>query len=186
MAATDIVSLASVKTHLNISSSDTSQDAELAVFIESVTPVIEHVTGPVVTRAVVENHDGGAEAIVLRRPPAQSITSVTEDGTTVAASEYYLSEAGVLYRRYGVWVGCRGKVQVTYQAGIAAALATVPASIAMAAKELIRINWRPQQGGNYSPFDGGASDELGQVRLGFFIPNRVAEMLVPHAQAGFA
>lgn len=183
MAVTDIVTVAEVKTHLNISASDTSQDTELAAFIEAVTPVVEHITGPVVARAVVEKHDGGCDAIVLRQPPVVSVTSVTEDGVTVAASDYTLSDGGVLYRLAGVWQSYRrGGVQVTYQAGRSA----VPASIALAAKELVRINWRPQQGGNYSPFDGGASDEVGQVRLGFFVPNRVAEMLNPHQQAGFA
>lgn len=182
MAVTDIVTVAEVKTHLNISASDTSQDTELAAFIEAVTPVVEHITGPVVARQVVEKHDGGCEAIVLRQPPVVSVTSVTEDGVTVAASDYTLSDAGVLYRTSRVWLYGRGKVQVTYQAGRSA----VPASIALAAKELVRINWRPQQGGNYSPFDGGAADEVGQVRFGFFVPNRVAEMLNPHQQAGFA
>ena len=183
MPGTDIVTVAEVKTHLNIPSSDTSSDAELAGFISAATPVIEHVTGPVVARAVVEKYDGGYEALVLRQPPVISITSVTEDGTAVAASDYTLSDAGVLYRKSGVWLCGRSTVQVTYQAG----RSTVPASIALAAKELIRINWRPQQGGNYSPVDGGSSDVgAGEPRLGFFVPNRVAEMLVPHAQAGFA
>jgi hypothetical protein len=182
VAGTDIVTLAEVKTHLNIPSSDTSQDAELAGFISAATPVIEHVVGPVVAREVVEKHDGGDEAIVLRQPPVLSITTVTEDGAAVASSGYTLSDAGVLYRTYGVWLCGRSKVQVTYQAG----RTVVPPSIALAAKELIRINWRPQQGGNYSPFDGGAADQVGEVRLGFFVPNRVAEMLAPHAQGGFA
>lgn len=183
MAVTDIVTVAEVKTHLNIPATDTSQDAELAGFVEAATPVIEHITGPVVARSVVENHDGGCDAIVLRQPPVVSVTSVTEDGTTVASSEYTLSDSGVLYRTYGVWMPGRGKVRVTYQAG----RSPVPASIALAAKELIRVNWRPQQGGNFSPFDGGPGDVgAGEPRLGFFVPNRVVEMLVPHAQAGFA
>lgn len=179
-AAPPIVGLAELKTHLNIPAASTGDDEELREFALSVTEVVEHIVGPVAPRSVVEVHDGGGDAIVLRQPPVLSVTSVAEGGTAVA--DYILSDAGVLYRVAGCWLPGRGKVTVTYKAG----RSVVPRSIAQAAKELARINWRPQQGGNYSPFDGGASDELGQVRLGFFVPNRVVEMLTPHSQAGFA
>ena len=60
----------------------------------------------------------------------------------------------------------------------------VPASVYNGTLELLRINWRPQQGGNYSPFDGAGADDLGltahSMRLGFFVPNTVVERLQPH------
>lgn len=185
MASTDIVTVDEVKKHLNIGVSDTSQDDELTGFIEAVTEVIEHIVGPVVARSVTETHDGGHSAIVLRKPPVLSVTSVTENGTAVSGYAPSL-EAGVLYRGTGRgrWAGCRGAVTVTYQAG----RASVPASIKLAAKDLTQINFRPQQGGNYSPFDsGGDASEAGQMILGFFVPNRVMQMLSPHALPdGFA
>jgi hypothetical protein len=68
-------------------------------------------------------------------------------------------------------------VELTYVAGLAA----VPANLLEAARELIRVNWRPQRGGNFNPFDGGQSDvdqpTPDQVRLGFFVPGRVMELL---------
>ncbi|MFQ6212475.1 hypothetical protein ACLMMQ_29975, partial [Bacillus mobilis] len=88
MADTDIVTVAEVKKHLNMSATDTSQDDELGVFIESVTDVIEHIVGPVVPRAVTEVHDGGGGALVLRRPPVLSVMSVTEDGIAVVEGTY--------------------------------------------------------------------------------------------------
>ena len=185
MATTDIVTVAEVKTHLNISAGDTSQDGELAGFIESVTDVIEHIVGPVVPRQVVETHDGGSGALVLRRPPVLSVTSAVESGTTLDVAAYTAAlDAGVLYRSSGRWAGTRGAVVVTYQAGRAA----TPASVKQAAKELVALNFRPQQGGNYSPFDSGADPAAGgQLILGFFVPNRVMQMLAPYAQInGFA
>lgn len=185
MAATDIVTVDEVKKQLNIPALDTSQDDELGDFISSVTDVIEHIVGPVVPREVVEVHDGGKPAVVLRRPPVLSVTSVAESGTTLDAVGYTTSvAAGVLYRSSGRFAGTHGAISVTYQAG----RATTPASIKQAAKELVAVNFRPQQGGNFSPFDrsdDGAGG--GDIILGFFVPNRVMQMLAPHALPdGFA
>ncbi len=180
-----IISVAEAKKQLNIPEWDTSQDAELADFITSVTDVIEHIVGPVVPRQVVEVHDGGRPAVALRRPPVLSVTSVAESGTTVDTAGYTCAlAAGVLYRSSGRWAGTHGTVTVTYQAG----RATTPASIKQAAKELVAFNFRPQQGGNFSPFDsGGDSAPGGDMVLGFFVPNRVMQMLSPHALPdGFA
>jgi hypothetical protein len=185
MAETDIVTVAEVKKHLNIAEADDAQDAELGDFISSVTDVIEHIVGPVVPRQVVEVHDGGRPAVALRRPPVLSVTSVAESGTTLDAAGYTPSlSAGVLYRSSHHWAGTHGTVSVTYQAG----RATTPASIKQAAKELVALNFRPQQGGNFSPFDsGGDSAAGGDMILGFFVPNRVMQMLTPHALPdGFA
>ncbi|RAN92657.1 hypothetical protein GAR05_06149 [Micromonospora saelicesensis] len=180
----DIVTVEEVKKQLNIPDADTSQDAELADFIASITDVIEDVVGPVVPREVTEDHDGGTDAVILRQPPALSITSVSEDGTTVDSSGYTVSlNAGVLYRTSQRWAVGRAAVQVVYQAG----RAVTPASIKQAAKELVAVNFRSQQGGNYSPFDSGdiAAGAPGQVRLGFFVPNRVLQLLEPHRQGGW-
>lgn len=185
MATTDIVTVDEVKKQLNIPLEDTSQDDELATFIESVTDVIEHVTGPVVPRSVTEVHDGGAEQVVLRRRPVLSVTSVTEAGAVVNAAGYTQSlAAGVLYRTSGAWAGRRASVTVVYQAG----RESTPASIKQAAKELAAFNWRPQQGGNHSVFDSvGDSVPAGEVILGFLVPNRVVQMLTPNDQMdGFA
>ena len=177
-----IVTPADAKAQLNILSADTSQDTELTAFIAAATEVVEHITGPVEARQVVEVHDGGQGAIVLREPPVLSVTSVTEGGVTVPSTGYVLSSAGVLYRTPGAWSTGWNAVTVTYQAG----RSTVPPSIRQAVLELVAVNFRSQQGGNYSPFDSGADagDQGGQPRLGFFVPNRVMQLLDPHRQGG--
>jgi hypothetical protein len=173
--------LEQVKRRLNIPLADTSQDVDLEDSIAAVTEVVEHLIGPVEPREVVETHDGGSNAVVLRRPPVLSITSVTENGLAVPAgtSGYSVDlAAGVLYRgRYGQWAySTRGAVTVTYQAG----RLVVPASASMAARDLVAFNHRPEQAGSYSPFPT-EEPVSGQI-LGFFIPNRVRQMLAPHEQ----
>lgn len=179
MADTDIVTVDEVKKQLNIDPADTSQDDELAVYVEAVTEVIEHITGPVVPRSVTEVYDGGQAALTLRRSPVIAITSVTESGLALTAGAYTLS-AGILTRVSGRWSGTAGAVTVVYQAG----RPTIPAAIKLAAKELAQVNFRPQLGGDYSPFDTDSPEEgiPGEVRLGFFVPNRVRELLAPHDQ----
>ncbi|MGK5737272.1 phage head-tail connector protein [Micromonospora sp. URMC 103] len=180
----DIVTLDEVKKQLNIPLDDTSQDDELLVYIGAVTEVVEDIVGPVTPRAVVETHDGGRNAIILRKPPILSVTSVVEDGTTLTTADYTASlDAGILYRGTGFWLGGRGSVTVTYQAG----RQTTPVAVRLAAQELTQVNFRPQLGGDYSPFDTDAPEEgiPGEVRLGFFVPNRIRELLKPYQQGGW-
>jgi len=179
VADTDLATLAQVKQHLNIPSGTTTHDSELSAFIEAMTAVVEQITGPVVLQQVVERHHGGQRHITLLRPPVASITSVAEGGETVAADGYVLSDAGLLYRASGRWYPGTSNIEVTYQAGRVAATADVPASIRHAALELLAVNWRPQQGGNFGPFDSGGAGE-GTVRLGFFVPNRVVQLCAPY------
>ncbi|RKN38455.1 head-tail connector protein [Micromonospora endolithica] len=178
MADTDIVALAEAKKQLNIAADDTSQDDELQLYIEAVTEVVEQVVGPVAPRTVTEVHDGRTGPLVLRRPPVLSVTSVTEAG--IVLTDGWSTAGGLLYRLGGRWAGGQGGVTVIYQAG----RASTAAAIKLAAKELVMVNYRPQLGGDYSPFDTDSPDEgvPGEVRLGFFVPNRVRDLLAPHDQ----
>jgi hypothetical protein len=179
-----LITVADAKAQLNIPSGDTSQDAELSGYIDAVTEVIEHIVGPVIAREVVETHDGGTDVLALRQLPVLSLTSVTEGAVTSTA--WSLSSEGLLFRDSGPAPAGRRSVTITYQAG----RSSVPPSIAQAAKELVAVNFRSQQGGNYSPFDSGADTPAGaggDVILGFFVPNRVRQLLAPHEQlAGIA
>lgn len=180
-ASRALVSLADAKRHLNIAAANTAHDAELREHIETTTDVIEDIIGPVVRRTVTEMFSGrGTAALVLSYIPVISVTSVTEDGSTVAASGYSLGGDGVLKRvvgyqsagwRYGV-----NNITAVYVAG----RVVLRASIREASLELLRANFRPQLGGNYTPFSGGPGDDLGQPgarRLGFYVPNRVMQLL---------
>lgn len=183
-----LVGLAETKHHLNYQADDISDDEELRGFISSASEVVEDIVGVVARRQLVETYSGGDRVILLRRRPVESVTSVVIDGTTVDAGDYTPSPSGILARRSGRWPTGFRNVEVTYTAGRPAG----PASVIDATKELIRINWRPQQGGNYSPFDGGRGDDFGsggleaslqgEIRLGFFVPNTVMQRLMPHGR----
>lgn len=179
-----LVSLDAVKKHLNIPLTTTTHDDELRDAIASVTDVIEDIVGVVIKRSFTETYSGrGDRAVLLRWRPVVSVTSVTENGVAVASSDYSVTSSGVLTRATGRWARGVDNVAVTHVAGRDA----TPASVRDGAKELIRINWRPQQGGNNPVFDQGRSDDFGQgqpgeLRLGFFVPNTVMERLHPHGR----
>lgn len=185
-ATRGIVSLVDAKGYLKIPLTTTTLDDELRVTIGAVTSVIENVTGAVLVREVVETWSGGRRGLVLCEGPIISIDEVTENGTALADSQWSLSDTGILYRLAGAYTaGCwragLNNVQVTYTVG--RPVATM--NLVEAAKELIRINFRPQQGGNYSPFDRGEQgSDSGVWRLGFFIPHGVMALLQPDRDPG--
>lgn len=199
---TAIVSLADAKVQLSIPAADTSQDAELRDFIDAVTPVIEGIVGPVTPRSVTEWHDGGAAQIVVRNPPIQSVTSVTEfrgnvpyllataaSPAAATAMSYMWEPSGIITRLNGaaaaavVYLSSQGlfatfpigpnSVQVVYTAGEA----VIPANVRQAALQLIAIQYQQTQ--LRSPWDGGQQSE-GSMLMGFFVPNKVRELLLPN------
>lgn len=180
------VGLAQVKRHLNMPPDDTTDDDELRGFILSASAVVEDIVGVVAARTITETLSGGEQHLALDRSPVMRIETVTVDGAVVDPGEYAASPAGLLVRRSGRWPQGFHNITVTYVAG----RSMVPANLVDATLELIRVNWRPQQGGNYSAFDMGGSDDFGvhgsveaslqgNLRLGFFVPNTVTQRLQP-------
>lgn len=118
-----LVSLADVKAHLSISSSDTSKDEQLRYTLATATELAERYTNRALRRkTVVETHDGDVCALILREPPVLSITSVVENGVTLTATDYTLNAStGLLYRGSSTssmeWYDGRQSVVVTYVAG---------------------------------------------------------------------
>lgn len=193
-----IVALGDVKDALGIVSADRTQDAELLRITSGIIPVVENIVGPVVSRACDEWHDGGGTSIRLRNRPVISLTSVTEyrGPTPYTLSVVATPDVGTTYsvmldstfgrvtrRSAGGGVtafpGGTDTVHVVYTAG----RATVPPNIRDGAIELIRVNYQQTQLGGAPPFGQTASPDTfadpGQFILGFFVPNRVREMLEP-------
>lgn len=180
-----IVGLAETKAHLNIPADDTSDDDELRGFILSASAVVEDIVGVVAPRTFVETASGGQRHIVLERRPVVSVASIEVDGEEVDPGDYTASPSGLVARRAGRWPAGLRNIEVTYVAG----RAQPQPNVVDAVKELIRVNWRPQQGGNYSAFDQGGADDFGagnleaslqgNLRLGFFVPNSVIQRLQP-------
>lgn len=186
---TALVGLAEVKAHLNIDAATTTHDDELRAAILVASDVVEGIVGAVARRTVTETHSSrGGPGLALRDGPVLSVTSVTEQGNAVAVDGYTL-EHGVLYRVSGYadrnWPRGRGNITVIYTVGRALAAPSVLDSV----KELVRINFRPQIGGDYaSPFAGEPGDDYaasaGAMRLGFFVPNKIVSLLQAYADPG--
>ena len=138
-----IASLAEVREHIGMSSSDTSRDEQLRRWLAWATDLVEQRCNKAFRRqTVVETHAGGTPGILLRQPPALSITSVVENGTTLSASGYFVrASSGVLYRGTDTapsWFA-DGTVVVTYVAGYAN-----PPQVAVETV-LDIVKWRYQQ-----------------------------------------
>lgn len=181
MAATDIVTLAEAKAHLNIT--DSSSDTELAGFISAATQPVEDVVGAVVNRTVVEAFNGGRPSLLLTTP-VSSITSVVATGATLAASSYVFNAAsGVLTQVAGPsplpFLAGVQSVTVTYVAGRVASTAAVATSafgnIRMAALIIIQHLWDTQRPAASGPYSQGVDDY--DPRYSFSVPRRATELL---------
>lgn len=177
MAATDIVTLAEAKTHLNID--DSGSDAELGLFIDAATGVVEQYVGAVIHRTVVETFDGGLSSMALSTTPVVGITSVAEGGSALDAGAYAVSRGGLLSRVSGTvrWAFLAGvqSVQVTYTAGVAANTAAVPGHIRLAALIIVQHMWETQRPAGGGPFTQGIDDY--DPRYSYSIPRRALELL---------
>lgn len=171
-----IVGLSELKTHLNITS--TSSDEELRDTLADASAAAEQFCNRALSpRAVIETYDGGSSAIRLRSPAALSITSVTDSGTTLAATAYRLRSGVVLERLFGnelgYWTTGVDTVSVTYIVGVAGReLAAARRGVLGIAKHL----WDTQRG---SMTIGNQMDEQWLPGMGFSIPNRAAQLLEP-------
>jgi hypothetical protein len=166
----DLCTLAEAKTHLNITTSTT--DAELSAFVTVASDLVEAQANRVWrTTTYTEKHNGGTTDLVLLHSPVTSITSITDDGGTVASTDYDLIEAnGLIHHEHGIFLGDRYDVTVVYVAGGA-----VPALAKQATLETLRHLWQTQRGsmGARNPLGG---DEYA-ASSSFSLPNRVIELI---------
>jgi len=194
-----LISLGDLKEAMRIQPADRSHDARLLKLLDGLTPVIESITGPILQRQVSETYDGGSWFISLRRRPVISVSQVTEyrgpvpyQLTQVATPDlggiysYMFEPPGRIVRRTaggGITSFPPGadQVFVSYVAGYV----NTPANVREAAIDLVKIHYQTSEQGRRPAFGGGggadASENLpGGMILGFFVPNRVRELLAPN------
>lgn len=82
-----IISPLDVKRYMDIPASDRTRDTELIDIIESITPLVEAIVGPLIPKLYEEWHDGGSNVITLTRDPSLGFGS-NPYLRVVAASEY--------------------------------------------------------------------------------------------------
>lgn len=194
--AEQIVDLASVKAHLNMIPTDTTQDAELTGFILGATTVIRDMIGPIVPEQHLEYFDGAVMTISVAWQPLLSIQSIYEYyglsafllteqplGTQINAFGFTVDyiTGQVTRRTFGgqaalFAVGDKN-IKVAYTAG----RSDVPYNVRLGALELIRHNWSMTQQAGRPRIRSGmdAGGELA-VPIGFAVPDRVVEWLAPH------
>ena len=169
----DILTLTEAKAALNIPSSDTSNDTELAQVITAASRFVDSVYGPVVQRTVTKAFSAPYGTLWLDRPAA--ITSVTEyvsgTGTVLTAEDFDTAgtyrvdlTTGRLARRSSwadyPWVG--HEVVVVYTSGRAANTAAVDETFKEAAVVALIHLWQHRGaqsgaasfGGDGAPFGG--------------------------------
>ncbi|WP_326808175.1 phage gp6-like head-tail connector protein [Streptomyces sp. NBC_01775] len=171
-----LLTLAEAKAQLDIETS--THDDELQAYVDALTSVIEHYTGPVEERQVTETIEGRGGTMCLSQVPAIALLSITPaltDGDPVDLAAVVLDSAvGVVRHRSGsfagtVWV-------VTYTAG----RGTVPATVNLAARILLQHLWRTQNGAARGV---GTADDFSVTEpipgFGYAVPNRVLQLLEP-------
>ena len=162
------VSLAAVKTFLNITS--TKNDDELLDTLERAEAIIASRVGPLSPVVVTDEVHSGPGPILLRRYPVISVASATSDSTAVTD---LVLHGGVLY---GSFYGYPRGVRVTYTVGRTAPL---PVDLEAAVLELVHHLWTSQRGAATSVLaDSGENDV--QAGRGFLLPYRVQSLLEPY------
>lgn len=171
--ATEIVTLAQAKTHLNLSA-NTGSDTELTYFVGVASDLVESAANRVYrsTTYTDELHKGGRDAIVLDHSPVSSVSSLTDNGSTVSGSAYTLDTAtGLLRLISGCFTPGEGMVKVTYVAGVT----TVPTLAQHATLETVRHLWQTQRGTTVrQPLVG---DEYAQQPTTYSLPLRAVELI---------
>lgn len=194
--ALDVLTLTEAHSVVNLTTSDTSQDTELAVYVTAVSRQLDRLVGPIVHRSVTETYDGGGTTIFLRHRPVAGIADVTEyagtTATTLTAESTVTQQAdqwiceytsGLLRRRAGAsdttFPTGRQNVVVQYTTGRASVTTNVDPLFKQAASILLANLWRHEQ--------GGGTETFGAVSVGavpsFALPNAVVDLLADEIQA---
>ena len=188
-----IVGYDEVLEFLNIPAASANEN-EVRRFIDASTDLAETYVGQVLGRRTFTNelYDGGTEFIRIRNPKAISITSVTENGLAVSASNYVLDYTGQrLYRigsgtlyatnSYGYWTQGMNNVSITYVAGYV----NPPMSAKQGVLEILRHLWQTQRGAINVMSRTNSGDELYSTPT-YSLPRRAMELLDPTSFPGLA
>jgi hypothetical protein len=171
-----IISIDDAKNALNLPATTAPATIDdLRLYIAAVTPVLEDLIGPIIPGTFTQTDDGGKSAVLLYDKPT-SIVSITENGTALAAGDYYVDyAAGIVYAGQpgGARVFAAGSnaIVITYRAGAQ----LVPPNVRLAARELLRHWWQLGKQGQGSGGNGFGQAE-GYSPNGYAVPYRVIQL----------
>ena len=174
-----LVSLAEAKAELGWSGETDTDEDQLVAMIEAVSAACEAYTNRVWrqrTFTEVLDGDGGSE-LILGHAPILSVTSVTENGSAVAASGYAANTSTITRLNgytSGAWTPGTRNITVEYVAGTA----DVPADVRRGVLIALAHNWRASRGMGSATF--GAYGDGGVGTPAFSLPNASTDMWRPH------
>jgi len=155
---------------------DDADDLALRSYLASATRYVEkRLGGPVSVQTLTERHFVTGFTLVPRKRPLVSVTSITPDFGTVLDPTAYTADTGVnqITFYYGIWPTWHTLV---YKAGYA----QVPENAKLAGLIVAQHLWETQNG-----FAGRRNaDDFVQTGLGFAVPRRAEQLLVPDEMAG--
>ncbi len=199
-----LVEITDAKDVLNLQSADRIHDTKILRWIDGLRPVVESITGPIIQTTYEEWHDGGQYYVTPRR--SASTGYGTSPVFILNACSFYIGpieyqavivpspDEGTIYSvmadtfnrvvRRGPGGGLipfpnvLQSVHLWYTAG----QNSVPTNVYEATLELLRVNYQRTQ---QSTRRGGPSpaEEIMGPPVGYFVPNRVREMLSPTRRA---
>ena len=171
---TYVASLEELKAQLR--RTDDADDLALRSYLASATRYVEkRLGGPVSVQTFTERHFVTGPTLVPRKRPLVSVTSITPDFGTVLSSSAYTADTGVnqVTFYYGIWPTWHTLV---YTAGYA----QVPENAKLAGLIVAQHLWETQNG-----FAGRRNaDDFVQTGLGFAVPRRAEQLLIPDEMAG--
>ena len=131
LPTTAATSLENLKSFLGVSTQDTSKDSLNELLIESCTEAAEKFLGRnIVERTITEEpHDkqgSKTKYLQVNQYPVSSITTLIEDGQSIDPTILKLDKYNGIIKKPTNW---KGVVLITYIAGIASNMASVPKNI---------------------------------------------------------
>ncbi len=178
-----VLTLALAKAHLNIAASVLTHDDELQTFIDAAEAAIAKKCGPLASTATTQRVASGDWCLIVDTLPAISLTSVTPvGGSALTVGDLMVSSSGVIEYTAGGSFG-----SPWYDVVYAAGRTTCPADLLMAVKELVRHMFETQRGGTSRPGSRASSETANTITgAAYMFPFRVAQLIAPHEQPGFA
>lgn len=140
MATIPFITVEDVKQFVDGGLTDSSNDQFYNLILAGVCLAVEeHIRRPVIAREITERLDGNGRANLVLKPTILSVSSIKENDTALAETEYLVrKETGFITRlcatyTAGKWCKGTGNVEVVYTAGLAATAAEVPEDVKLAA-----------------------------------------------------
>jgi hypothetical protein len=184
------ISLDEARSFLNLSSTD--DDAELLAYLEWACTLAERIADTDFARKTVTSEKHSVlrctSSIVLDHRPVLSVTSLSESGTALSATDYMVDNRwGVVYRQAGSyqdseWVQGRNNISITYVTG----WSIIPPEVRQATLQILEHLWENQRGG--SPLAGGFRDvsEFPQAGANWNVPNKARDTLLSYTPPAIA